>query len=525
MQNSISERVNCRFVIPVMAAALLLAGGSAEAQTCERLTALSLPNTTITRAETVAAGAFTPAAARVPAAAQGVPSPVEGRGGRAAGPNPYAGLPSFCRVAATLTPTPQSDIRMEVWLPSAGWNGKLQVVGNGAFAGTISHAAMATALAAGYATASTDTGHTGPSANTFVNKEVLTDFAHRAIHETTAAAKKVVDGFYGAAPRLSYFNGCSTGGRQALTAAQRYPDDFDGIIAGDAAAHGLSLAFGQIWFYQAMSRNPASLIPRDKLAVMHGAVLEACDANDGARDGVLENPMACRFDPNVLACAGGGDGPSCLTPPQVEAAQKIYGGARNTRTGSPIFPGLEVGSEVNWSPQPVGYAVDLFKYLVFKNPNWDPNSLNFDGHFVLTAEDEFTVLNADNPDLAPFFTSGGKLLMYHGWSDPGIPARASISYYETARAKTGAAADQSLRLFMVPGMGHCGGGQGVNTFDMVAALDQWVTTGTAPATIPASRVREGKVERTRPLCAYPQFAVYKGSGSIDDAASFECRVK
>jgi feruloyl esterase len=490
------------------AGALLSASLAAEAATCESLTSLSNATTTVTLAQTVAAGAF-------PA-----PSP---RPGRAPATELFARLPSFCRVAATLKPTPQSNIKIEVWLPVSGWNGKLQVVGNGAFAGSLAIEDVGTAVAAGYAAASTDTGHTGGAANTVVNKEVLTDFAHRAVHETAVAAKKVVDGFYGAPPKLSYFNGCSTGGRQALTEAQKYPDDFDGIIAGDAAAHGLNLAFGQLWFYQAMSKNPASVIPREKLTVMHNAVLQACDGTDGARDGVLENPLACRFDPQVLACKDGVDSASCLTPPQIEAAQKIYGGARNTRTGAQMFPGLEVGSEANWSPTPPSYAVDLFRYVVFRNPSWDPNTANFDGLYALTGESEFKLLDADNPDLTPFFKSGGRLLMYHGWSDPGIPARASVSYYESVRAATGAAADQSLRLFMVPGMGHCGGGQGVNTFDFVAALDRWVTSGRAPATIPASRVRDGKVERTRPLCAYPQVAVYKGSGSVEEAASFECR--
>jgi feruloyl esterase len=494
--------------IAFFAAVALAVSANADAATCESLTSLSSSTTTITLAQTVAPGSFTQPA---------------GRGGRAGGANPYAALPAFCRVAATLKPTPQSGITIEVWLPASGWNGKLQVAGNGGWAGSISYGAMATALAAGYATASTDTGHTGGAANATVNKDVLIDFAHRAIHEATATAKRVVDGFYGGAPKLSYFNGCSTGGRQALTAAQRYPDDFDGIIAGDPAAHGLNLAFGQIWISQAMTRNPASVIPREKLVAMHDAVLNACDAADGAKDRILENPMACRFDPKVLACANGQEGASCLSAAQVEAAQKIYAGAKNTRTGRQVFPGLEPGSELGWTPTPVSYAADLFKYVVFKNPNWDPNSLNFDGHFALTAEDEFKIVDADNPDLSAFFRSGGKLLMYHGWSDAGIPARASVSYYESARAKSGPAADASLRLFMVPGMGHCRGGEGTDTFDAVAALDAWVTSGTAPASIPASRVRDGRVDRTRPLCAYPQFAVYKGSGSIDDAANFQCR--
>jgi feruloyl esterase len=489
----------------------LFVAGRAEAQTlsCERLTALSGATTSVTLAEQVAAGAF-----------KAPPSP-----GPRTGADPYAPLAAFCRVAATLKPTPQSNIRMEVWLPSSGWNGKLQVVGNGAFAGDVGYRAMARALAAGYAAASTDTGHTGESANTFANKEVVADFAHRAIHETTVAAKRAVDALYGAPPKLSYFNGCSTGGRQALTAAQRYPDDFDGIVAGAPALHGLNLAFGQIWISQAMSKTPASVIPREKLTMMHTAALQACDGDDGARDGVIGNPIACRFDPKVLACKDGVDGATCLTAPQVEAAQKIYGGAQNTRTGRPVFPGLEPGTERDWTPTPVGYAVDLFRHMVFRNVSWNPNWLNFDGHYALTAESEFKLFDADNPDLTPYFKSGGRLLMYHGWSDQGIPPRGSVSYYESVRAKSGSAADESLRLFMVPGMRHCAGGDGASTFDSVAALDQWVSSGKAPASIPASRVRDGKADRTRPLCAYPQFAVYKGSGSVDEAANFECRSK
>jgi feruloyl esterase len=486
---------------------VFVTAGVSEAATCESLATLSLPNTTVTTAQTVSAGAFTP----------------PGRGGR--GGAAFASLPSFCRVAVTLKPTPQSDIKAEVWLPSAGWNGKLQVVGNGAWAGSLSYPAMATAVAAGYAAASTDTGHAGGAENATRHKDVLIDFAHRAVHETTAAAKKVINGFYGAAPTLSYFNGCSTGGRQALTAAQRYPDDFDGIIAGDPAIHGLDLALGQIWYSQAMTKTPESTIPRDKLAVMHKTVLDACDGNDGAKDGVLENPQACRFDPKVLACTAGASteaGATCLTPVQVEAAQKVYGGARNAK-GNAMFPGLELGSEAGWTPTPVGYAVDVYKYVVYKDPAWNPNTLDVERHASLKTRDEVKLLDASSPDLSPFFRSNGKLLLYHGWSDPGIPARASVNYYEAARARTGRAATDSLRLFMVPGMGHCGGGDGVTSFDFVSELDKWVSTGKAPSTIPASRVQAGKVERTRPLCAYPQLAVYRGTGDVSNAASFECR--
>jgi feruloyl esterase len=410
---------------------------------------------------------------------------------------------------------------MEVWLPASGWNGKLQVVGNGAFAGTISYPAMATALKAGYATASTDTGHTGPSSNTFVNQDVLVDFAHRAIHETTAAAKKAVDAFYGNAPKFSYFNGCSTGGRQALTAAQRYPNDFDGIVAGAPASFGSKQTFGQIWIYQATA-GPDAALTREKQQALHAAVLTACDESDGVKDGVLENPLTCKFDPATVACNERDDA-SCLTPPQVDAVRKIYAGASNPRSGDFIFPGFERGSEALWSPMPVGYAVDYFKYIVFNDPNWDPKTLNFDADLARAAKAEnYKIFDATDPDLAKFTRRGGKLLMYQGWAEPGIPPRNVVTYYDEVQKKTKNAKD-SVRLFMVPGMGHCGGGDGTSTFDMVAALDSWMVTGTAPSSIPASRIRNGVVDRTRPLCAWPQVATYNGTGSTDDAANFVCK--
>jgi feruloyl esterase len=503
-------------IIGFALAVIVMSAAAADAATCESLTSLALRGTTVTLAQGVGPAAFTPP---------------EGRGGRADGGNPYAALPAFCRVALTLKPTPRSDIRAEVWMP-AGWNGKLHVVGNGGFAGTIGYAAMATALASGYAAAGTDTGHTGPAANTFVNEDVLADYAYRAIHETTVAAKAVVDGFYGGAPKFTYFSGCSTGGRQALQEAQRYPNDFNGIVAGAPGLLASRQAFAQNWMYQATA-DPAAALPREALTLVHDAVLNACDALDGAKDGVLENPLACRFDPGVLSCPSAspatGTANACLTAPQVEAVRKIYAGPSNPRTGDPIFPGLERGSELGWSAGPVGLAADYFRFIVFKDPDWDPKALNFDSHVALVASrPEFQPLDATNPDLTPFTSRGGKLLMYQGWAENGIPPRNVTTYYENVKAKTANAGD-AVRLFMVPGMGHCGGGDGAATFDMVAALDQWVTTGKAPATIPASRVRASttgqgaKVDRTRPLCAYPQFAVFTGTGSLDEAANFECR--
>jgi feruloyl esterase len=494
-----------RLLKPVFVIALVLAASPVAAATCDSLATLSIANGSVTLAQSVTPGSF-----KAP-----------GRGGGPPGAaSPYAALPEFCRVAVTLKPTPNSDIKAEVWLPSAGWNGKLQVVGNGAFAGTVSYPALATAVAAGYAAASTDTGHTGPSSNTFVNEDVVIDFAHRAIHETTVAAKAVVRGLYGDAPKFSYFNGCSTGGRQAMTAAQRYPDDFNGIVAGAPALYGSKQSFGQIWIYQATA-DAAGALPAETRRIVHESVLAACDGLDGARDGVLENPRACRFDPQLLVCKEGTDPAACLTQPQVDAVKKIYAGASNPRTGEKIFAGLERGSELGWLAQPVGYAVDYFKYRVFRDAAWDPRSLNFDSHLALVDTPANRLFDAINPDLSPFTRRGGKLILYQGWAEPGIPPGYVVDYYAQVQAKTRGARD-SVRLFMVPGMGHCGGGNGASTFDMVAALDGWVAGGKAPAAVAASRVRDGKVDRTRPLCPYPQIARYKGSGDIEDAANFSC---
>jgi feruloyl esterase len=308
-----------------------------------------------------------------------------------------------------------------------------------------------------------------------------------------------------------------------MTAAQRYPEDFNGIVAGAPAMYGSKQAFGQIWIYQAAA-EATSALPLEVRQVVNRSVIAACDGLDGAKDGVLENPQACRFDPQILVCQEGTDPSACLTQPQVDAVKKIYAGASNLRTGEPIFAGLERGSELGWSAQPVGYAVDYFKYRVFKDPAWDPKTLNFDAHLALVNTPANLIFDAANPDLSAFTRRGGKLLMYQGWAEPGIPPGFVVKYYGEVQAKTRNARD-AVRLFMVPGMGHCGGGTGASTFDMAAALDQWVTTSKAPASIAASRVREGKTDRTRPLCPYPQIAVYKGTGDLEDGGNFSCKLQ
>jgi feruloyl esterase len=519
----------------VMSGAIVLATAtSAYAATCESLASLSLPNTTITMAQTVAPGAFTPppspsASASLAGAQQrgGGPTPARGRGG-----NPYADLAGFCRVAATLKPSSDSDIKVEVWLPASaqgsgeagrGWNGKLQAVGNGGWAGVISYPAMASALRAGYATVSTDTGHTGNNGSFALgHPEKLIDYAYRSEHDMTVTAKALVLAFLGSAPAKSYFNGCSTGGRQALVEATKYPDDFDGIIAGAAANPKTHLDAWRLWAATLAIGNDADRIPAEKHPMIHQAVLAQCDALDGVKDGLIENPTRCHFDPAPITCKGA-DGPECLTPGQAKVATALMSPAK-TRSGKEVFPGYAPGTELGWGfllggKEPYANPLEDYKYVVFNNPEWDWRTFDLDRDLAASEKAAAGLLTAVSQDLSAFTKRGGKLLTYHGWSDQQIPPLASVNFYTNVTPKS---AQASVRLFMVPGMGHCAGGEGPNTFDMVSALDQWVEHGTPPARIVASHFTAGKVDRTRPLCAYPQVARYKGTGDINDAENFVC---
>ncbi len=498
--------------------------------TCEKLSSLSLPETTITMAQTVAAGAFAWPHDFVGwkgCSVQPCPGLLPDEAGDA-----FKGLPTFCRIAATLKPTSDSDIKIEIWMPVSGWNGKFIGVGNGGWWGAISYADMGVVLARGYAVASTNTGHDGTWGDVSFalgHPEKLIDFGYRAVHEMTVKAKAIITAYYGNAAKRSYWNGCSTGGRQALMEAQRFPSDFDGAIAGAPANYLTHLLVQSLWIAQAVHKDEASYIPPTKYPLIHNAVLEACDALDGVKDGVLEDPTRCKFDPKVLQCKDA-DGPGCLTAPQVEAARKIYTPVTNPRTKEQIFPPLEPESELGWEfkagPQPNPMAISYWRYVVFKDPNWDYKTFNFDSDVALGDRIAKDILNATNPELHSFFGHGGKLLQYHGWSDPAISPRNSINYYQSVLDKMGGASkvNESYRLFMIPGMDHCGFGDGPDQIDPIAVLEQWVEKGKAPDRIIASRVRDGKTDRTRPLCPYPQVATYKGTGSADDAANFSCSV-
>jgi feruloyl esterase len=496
-----------RTTLSVLVLAAILLSPARAIAACADLARLNLPNTTVTRAEVVAPGAFTTAG---PAASQTL----------------YARLPEFCRVGATLRPSADSEIRIEVWLPTQ-WNGRFQAVGNGAWAGVIPYAPMAGAVVEGFVAAGTDTGHVGNTAAFAVgHPEKVIDLGYRAVHEMTVQAKALINSFYGRAPQFSIWNGCSQGGRQGITAAVRYPTDFDGVIAGAPAVNWMHLHAGRMAANRAANRTPVATIPADKYPLIHSAALAACDANDGVKDGVIEDPLSCRFDPRVLQCSG--DGAGCLTAAQVESARALYAPVLDPKTGEQILPGLVPGSELAWataaSPRPVATALDAFKYIVFQDANWDPVSFNAATDIERTLRaDSNDVLNSASTDLKAFFDRGGKLLMYHGWADTQVTPLNSIDYFQKVASRIGAPiVGTSIQLYMVPGMNHCNGGPGTDQFNKITALEQWMATGTAPETIPASRVTNGVVDRTRPLCTFGRVAKWNGTGSSDDAANFSC---
>ena len=486
---------------------------------CNTLASLALPNVTITAAEPVEAGGFVP------------PMP-PGRSLSAGQTQQYASLPAFCRVAATLTPSDDSDIKMEVWMPTQDWNGKLQAVGNGAFTGSLRYGggrSMASGLERGYATASTDTGHVGGSAEFgYERPEKVIDFGWRSVHEMTVTTKELIASYYGDGPLYSYWFGCSAGGRQAMKEAQRFPEDYDGIIAGAPGNDWMGRAAGSLRVAKRLEAHEDARLPEAMIQLVHEAVLEACDADDGVDDRVVGDPERCDFDPAVLQCAGEG-GSDCLTAAQLETVQMMYESPANPKTGrliTGVLPGSEPNwTEMGWTRSARGTGIDQYRYLTYGEPDWTIDDFDFDRDIVAAEENDNDTLNALDPDLGPFFAQGGKLLAYHGWADAQIsPANATQYYHRVIETVDDeAAVRDGFRLFMAPGMGHCGGGEGPNAFDALTVMEAWVERDEAPDQIIASRTRDGAVDRTRPLCPYPQQAVYTGSGSTDEASNFVCR--
>jgi feruloyl esterase len=498
-----------------VAVALSLNALSAQAQdsvedACAAIATLTLPDLSSIEAVAVPAGPF-----QLPAGP---------------GPASSTNLPAFCRVTGIVAPA----IRFEVWLPEpAAWNGRFQAVGGGGFAGVISYGAMAPALAAGYATASTDTGHVSPDVEWLGNAGLMRDYGYRAIYEMTAKSKAVINNYYDRAADFSYFNGCSTGGRQGLMEAQRFPNDYDGIVTGAPVNYFVATHFSQLWVALAAKEvDDESILSADDLKFVNDTVLAQCDTLDGVRDGVIENPLTCNFDPAVLQCSGSQAG-QCLLEDQVTALRKIYAGPVNPTNGQHLHPGLIPGGEPTWSlVTSSGLAQipqEYFARSVFKDPNWDWRTFDFADDVELTNRTTGEILNATNPDLSAFRDGGSKLIVYHGWNDQVIFPEGTINYYESVDAALAGMPNPTnqdktdfFRLFMVPGMTHCRGGSGTDQFDAQSAIEAWVERGVAPDRIEASRRESGAVTRTRPLCPYPQTAQYDGSGDTNQASNFVC---
>ena len=452
-------------------------------------------------------------------------------------------VPAFCRVTGILSP----EIAFEVSLP-AKWNGRFYMIGNGGHAGQALDdpgriAERNQALQIGFAFAQTNTGHDSrkePGASFVMsNPQKAIDYAYRAVHLTATTAKDITKDYYGKPVSRAYWNSCSNGGRQGLMEAQRFPEDFDGIVANAPWVDQTGFTIGAMWNQKVLSEAP---VTPAKLAMVAGKVMAKCDAIDGLKDGLIDDPRKCNFDPrrDVPMCSAGTDGADCLTAGQAAAIAKVYSGP--VSNGKPFFPGYMPGSEAvfgsgptsGWmnvivSAQPDGKPADFnlaentMRYLVHKppKPDYDYKTFNFDRdtHIV----DEWSKLSdAKNPDLSGFKKRGGKLLMTYGWADSVLQPMAGVNYYEQAMSKNGPDTKDFFRLFMIPGMAHCAGGIGPDRNDAVTAMINWVEKGQAPASITASKVVNNQVVRTRPLCPYPQVARYSGQGSIDDAANFRC---
>jgi feruloyl esterase len=517
-------------------------------QSCEDLKKLTLDHVTITSAVSVDAGPMK----------QPATGPVQPAGHM---------LPRHCEVAGVARPTSDSEIDFLLWLPPAdAWNGKYMQVGNGGWAGTILMRLVVRPLTLGYAVSATDDGHrtevTTPDASFAIgHPEKLIDFGYRALHETTLASKAILDAYYGKPDAKAYFFGCSDGGREALMEAQRYPEDFDGIVAGAPANHWTHQFAGFLSNALAMDANPESMIPDAKLPAIQKAALAQCDALDGVKDGLIENPLACHFDPSVLLCHGA-DTVDCLTQPQLDAVEKIYAGTKDPVTGEQIYPGSEPGSEAEpggWGSWILGNgqgsrANSFFGQAVHEDPKWDWHNADLHREVRLADEKTAAILNSWNPDLRSFRDRGGKLIQYHGWNDYAIAPRDSIAYYERVRAflatypdprsSNPTSIDSFYRLFMVPGMHHCLAGTGATNFgnttmpagvpddadhDVVMALDRWVTQGIAPDRIIATgtigadpKAGVKGTPLTRPICVFPAVAHYKGKGDTNAAENFEC---
>jgi hypothetical protein len=476
-----------------------------------------------------------------------------------------------CEIAVVARPTSDSVINFTLWMPpQEDWNGKYLQLGSGGWGGSIPISGLIEPIAQGYAVAATDDGHQNQDALSSVtptwapgHPEKVIDFGYRALHETATLSKTALLGYFNKPASRAYFKGCSDGGREALMEAERYPEDFDGIISGAPANNWTHHFTGFVWNELALNGKPESRISAGQLPAIEKAALAACDEIDGVKDGLIGDPRKCHFDPSVLLCHGD-SGADCLTQPQIDALKEIYAGPKDPKTGEQIYPGFEPGTEaepgawLGWILPPPQFPQSsiqsffgngFFALVVHEDPKWDWHSMDFDVDVKAADEKIAPILNAYNPDLRTFRDHGGKLIQYHGWGDAAVAPQDSINFYEKVTAFLASNPDPRAadardvqgfyRLFMVPGMGHCSGGPGPTSFgnaaadagtpvdadhDILMALDRWVTRGVAPDKLIGSGKLGGSttVKITRPLCPYPLTARYKGQGDSNVADSFEC---
>jgi feruloyl esterase len=437
-------------------------------------------------------------------------------------------------------------------MPEQGWNGRFLGVGNGGFAGSIGYRQFIAYLKRGFAVAGSDAGHQGEAEDAswaFGHPEKVKDFGWRAVHLTAERGKQIVAAYFGKPQEHAYFDACSDGGREALMEAQRFPADYDGILAGAPANAWSTMIAAGVSAMQALVNDPRAFISDLKLPAIQKAALDACDAQDGVKDGVIANPAKCHFDPNVLLCKAG-DKLDCLTRPQLEALKTLYGGAKDSQ-GKLIFPGFTMGDETSWREWVIGvapgasssvqYVQNDFRYIVTGDPKWNILTANVDEALKLSREKTAADLDATSPDLSRFAARGGKLILYHGWNDQAISPWNTIAYYKEVQQTVGdQKAESFTRLYMVPGMEHCYGGPGATAFGQFGigtakgpanglfdSLQDWVEKGSPDEAVFATKFAPGADGKTtsvmtRPLCAYPAVATYNGSGDSADAANFAC---
>jgi feruloyl esterase len=506
-----------------------LGQASSPAVSCESLAKQTLPNTAITTAQMVAPGDL-----KMPSRSIGGPPPggTGGPAGQQAAPfgrrprTDLTKLPAICRVQAAVRPSRENEATLEVWLPATGWNGSLMTMTHPSSASGSVPADVVEGVRRGYAALL----NTGPALDAWdiaaKSPDLLLDFGYRTGHAMLVAARAITNAFYGSPVNHAYFLGCSEGGREGFNAAHHYPEDYDGIIVGGSGIQFSIINAAQMYPAWFMSKDRARFIPEPKWTMIHNAVLDACDMIDGIKDRVIADPRQCPFNPDTLLCKGA-EADNCLTAPQVEALKATYKGPVNPRTGEVIFPGPVLGGELPVfefaNPDvPMRPAALLYKALVFGDPDWDFRTLDFDKDVQLAIQKVAPAIETAPADLRAYFDRGGRLLYWDGWNDFNNPYY-WMDYHAGLQKLLGAEkVAKSFQMYFVPGMQHCSGGEGCDSFDKLGAITEWVTTGRPPARILSSHIENGIVTNTRPICPYPQVAKYKGLGDPNNDANYVC---